>query len=542
VSGPTEKRGAHSRGAPHWLIPALALALAVLLVVVGAATLLRDRPSRPSGTPSRLPSLSSPTPAPTDPAASPAFAPFYGQKPGWKGCYSGAQCTKVTVPLDWQDPAGKTLQLAVVRLPATKPGDRLGAVVLNPGGPGASGVQYVGEYGHYVTTKQLRSRYDVVGFDPRGVGASDPVDCLPDQQLDRYLAEDADPEQPGGLATMRSEAKAFVTGCERLSGGLLPYIGTPSAAQDMDVLRAVLGEQRLNYLGKSYGTLLGATYAGLFPNRVGRMVLDGALDPASSNADVVVGQAGGMEKALRAFVTACLDDAKQCPLKGDVEDALGQVRELLARVEKAPLPTEDPSRPLTAPLAVTGIVNFLYSEGSWPDLSEALGAALAGDGNDLLASADSYADRQPDGKYASNLLEAFTAINCLDYPMDDSPAAMEQVARHAEQASPTFGAYLAYGEITCGQWPVGPERTPAPIRAEGAPPILVVGTTGDPATPYEWSKALAGELSAGRLLTWQGEGHTAYTRGSKCIDGAVDEFFIDGVLPGEGATCPAGSR
>ncbi|HEX5533858.1 MAG TPA: alpha/beta fold hydrolase, partial [Actinomycetales bacterium] len=467
MSGTTGKHGAHSRGAPHWLIPALALALAVLVVVVGAATLLRDRPSRPSGTPSQLPSLSSPTPAATDPAASPAFARFYGQKPAWESCYSGAQCTRVTVPLDWQDPEGKTLQLAVVRLPATKRGDRLGAVVLNPGGPGASGVQYVGEYGQYVTTKQLRSRYDVVGFDPRGVGASDPVDCLPDQQLDQYLAEDADPEQPGGLAVMRSEAKTFVNGCERLSGGLLPYIGTSSAARDMDVLRAVLGEQRLNYLGKSYGTLLGATYAGLFPNRVGRMVLDGALDPASSNADVVVGQAGGMEMALRAFVKACLNDAKQCALNGDVEHAVGQVRDLLAKVEKAPLSTDDPSRPLTAPLAVTGIVNFLYSQASWPDLSEALSAALAGDGNALLASADSYADRRPDGKYASNLLEAFTAINCLDYPMDDSAAAMEQVARRAEQASPTFGAYLAYGEVTCGQWPVRPERTPAPIRAEG---------------------------------------------------------------------------
>jgi pimeloyl-ACP methyl ester carboxylesterase len=304
----------------------------------------------------------------------------------------------------------------------------------------------------------------------------------------------------------------------------------------MDVLRAVLGDDRLSYLGKSYGTFLGATYAQLFPHRVGRLVLDGAIDPALTYDEISIGQAQGMEQALRAYVEDC-PNRKDCPLRGSTDDGLQQVRSVVDAAEQRPLRTDDPQRPLTGSLAFYGLVAPLYEDASWHLLDSALAAALAGDGSGLLELADLYADRQPDGTYSSNLLEAFNAVNCLDYPVDASPEAMATTAKRLEEASPTFGDSLAYGEVMCDEWPVPPVGRPGPVRAAGAPPILVVGTTGDPATPYPWAQALADELDAGRLLTWEGEGHTAYLRGSACVDAAVDAYLVDGVLPGEGATC-----
>jgi len=479
--------------------------------------------------------LSEPTTTATSEQASdPAFARFYDQQPAWEGCGEGLQCTDVTVPVSWDAPDGDVLELAVVRRPAE--GERRGSLVMNPGGPGASGVDYVADFGARTTTRELRQAYDLVGFDPRGVGESDPVDCLGDAQMDEFLSQEVDPSTPEGMAQAQRSAREFAAGCQRDAGALLGHVDTISAARDMDVLRAVLGEQRLDYLGKSYGTLLGATYADLFPHRAGRMVLDGALDPSLSYAEVGLGQAAGMEQALTAYVTDCLT-RRGCPLRGDVEDGLAQVRSVVDQTQQRPLRTSDPDRPLTTALAFYGLVAPLYDQASWAVLDEALQQALAGDGSGLLRIADVYADRDADGSYGSNLLEAFNAVNCLDYPVDASPEAMAAEAQRLEEASPTFGESLAYGEVLCSQWPVPAVREPAPLAAAGAPPILVVGTTGDPATPYPWAEALADQLDSGRLLTWDGEGHTAYMRGSACVDAAVDGYLVDGVLPGDGATC-----
>ncbi|MFP5348160.1 MAG: alpha/beta hydrolase [Actinomycetes bacterium] len=518
--------------------PWAAAAVVVVLVAVAVGVLLRGGPT-PSGTSSQLPPLAEPTLRPGDPSTDPAYSTYYRQHPRWMSCRQHAKCTRVTVPVDWDDPAAGSIELAVARLPATKPGERIGSLVLNPGGPGGSGADYVGDYGEYVTTPDVRARYDIVGFDPRGVGQSHPVDCLSDRAMDRYLAFDADPDTPGGLQAMRQEADRFAGGCLASAGSLLGHVDTISAAKDMDVLRAVLGDKRLNYLGKSYGTLLGATYAGEYPGRVGRMVLDGALDPASSHDDVVLGQAVGMQQALRAYVADCQagEQKQQCPLPGDVAAGEKRVRQLLDDADRSPLRTSDPARPVTASLALNGVIQPLYDDRSWPELTAALSSAFSGDGTKLLALADQYAQRGPDGSYDGNLLEVFNAVTCLDYPMNDDPAAMHALEQRLVAASPTFGSYLAYGEVLCGEWPVTPVRTPAPIRADGAPPILVVGTTGDPATPYRWAQALARELKSGRLLTWDGEGHTAYLRGSQCVDGAVDRYLLDGELPGEGAAC-----
>lgn len=525
-------------------------AVVVLAALALAAGCTSAAPEPEGGAPTTLPAQTAPVPtSASDPASDPALARFYDQEVDWVPCGEVLQCTAVTVPVDWSAPEGPTLQVAVSKVPATDPDRRLGSLVVNPGGPGASGVDFVGEDGAQAASEDVRERYDVVGFDPRGVGRSDPVDCVSDAELDTYLAEDVDTSTPAGRAEAEQRARAFAAGCAADAGALLGHVDTPSVARDMDVLRAVLGEERLDYLGKSYGTLLGAEYARQLPQRVGRVVLDGALDPASSAADVTVGQARGLESSLRAFVTACLaGEVPDCPLEGagDVGDdppdaavdaGTAQVADLLRQTAEQPLPTADPARDLTQPLAATGVVTPLYDEALWPTLATALDVAFSGDGTALLALADAYAGRRPDGSYASNLLEAFTAVNCLDYPDDPDATADDALARRLLEAAPTFAETLVGDDLTCDVWPVPAVRTPAPVTAEGSAPILVVGTTGDPATPYEWAQALADELSAGTLLTYDGEGHTAYLRGSSCVDGAIDAYLLDGVLPGNDATC-----
>lgn len=513
-----------------------AVAVLSLALVLGSCS--TSDPVLPSGTPTVLAPLPAPSAAVAEQATDPAYAAFYGQSPAWADCGDGLQCASLTVPVDWQRPEGEALALAVVRRPASDGQQRQGSLLVNPGGPGASGTAYVRDYGSSVVSPALQARYDLVGFDPRGTGGSAPVDCLDDPAMDGYLAYDVEAGTPQGLAELAAVADGFAAGCARSAGPLLAHLDTVSAARDLDALRDAVGEERLSYLGKSYGTLLGAQFADLFPQRTGRLVLDGAMDPASGYDEVVLGQATGMEGALNAYLTACLAGrtSGQCPLRGSLADATGQVRAILDQAEQSPLTTDD-DRDLTVTLAVSGIITPLYDDAAWPVLDRALAGALQGDGTGLLALADVYADRGADGTYASNLLEAFTAVSCLDYRVDDDPAAMAALAQELTARSPTLGPYLAYGEVTCGRWPVPPVRPQAPLRAAGAAPILVVGTTGDPATPYAWAQALADELESGRLLTWQGEGHTAYARGSQCVDDAVDAYLLDGVLPGDGATC-----
>ncbi|SDQ17445.1 alpha/beta hydrolase [Quadrisphaera sp. DSM 44207] len=523
------RRGAGRSGAAA-LLAAAALAL-------GGCS---SGPPQPSGgPPTTLAAPSGPVDAGAEQSGDPAAARYYAQAPQWVPCEQGLECATVRVPVDWADPAGQDLGLAVARWPATEPEERAGALLVNPGGPGASGVAWVRRAGRGVVSPAVAARYDVVGFDPRGVGSSSPVDCVSDAELDAQLAGGAAAGSGGApspdLQELRRDAEAFAAGCAERTGPLLAHVDTASAARDLDVLRAVLGSQRLHYLGKSYGAQLGATYADLFPQRVGRLVLDGALDPAASYVDVAVEQAEGLEGALRAYAEDC-PQRSGCPLAQDPEAAVEQVRDVLEAARTAPLPTGT-DRPLTAALATTGVVAALYDDASWPALDEGLARAQRDDGSVLLRMADAYADRRPDGTYASNIMEAFHAVTCLDHPVDASAGAVEAAARRVEAASPTFGASLARGEVLCGVWPAAPVGAPGPVTAEGAAPVLVVGTTGDPATPYAWSQALADQLSSGRLLTWDGEGHTAYRRGSACVDAAVDGYLLDGVLPGEGATC-----
>ncbi|HEU4491029.1 MAG TPA: alpha/beta hydrolase, partial [Jiangellales bacterium] len=317
---------------------------------------------------------------------------------------------------------------------------------------------------------------------------------------------------------------------------LLPHMSTVDVARDLDVLRAVLGDEQLTYLGKSYGTFIGATYAELFAERVGRMVLDGAMDPALPREEVALGQADGFERALRAYLDQCL--AGDCPLGRTLGEAQVTLDNLLAVIDAQPLPTGDEDRPLTQSLAILGIAYPLYlrADVGYPALTEALTAALAGDGSTLLTLADLYLHRDEEG-YQNNLNEAFYAVNCLDRPDTVTVAEIQEAEDRFAEVSPLFGPYLAWSGLPCTTWPVESTAVPGPLTAEGAAPILVVGTTGDPATPYEWAVSLADQLASGVLLTYEGFVHTAYRKNNDCVDDAVDRYLIEGEPPEDGLVC-----
>ena len=478
------------------------------------------------------------SPAPAGPAPA-TLAQFYAQRLDWQPCDNGFQCARLLVPFDYAHPGnGKRFSLPVIKLAATDPAARLGALVINPGGPGGSGVDYAqGARSEFPAA--LRARFDIVGFDPRGVAGSEPaLTCLTGPQLDTFLAIDDMPGTPAQLAAILTASKQYAARCEQNSGALLPYVGTENAARDMDVLRAALGQAKLTYLGKSYGTDLGAWYAQLFPHRVRALVLDGAFDPDTPALQDDLVQAQGFQVALKAFTTSCLA-ATGCPLGAQgssVRAAEGRLQALIVRANSAPLASHvGTGQVADGAMLLNGVASALYSRSLWPDLKTGLAGAFAGDGSVLLQLADLLLERNPDGTY-SNLVDADTAISCLDRPFPRSLASWQAAARQATQAAPLFGAPIVWGNLACAYWPVPSYPLPA-IRAAGAPPILVVGTLRDPATPYRWAQALSRELSSGVLLGWNGDGHTAYGEGSTCVDTIVNDYFIGLKTPRSGTVC-----
>ena len=461
---------------------------------------------------------------------------LYAQQVAWEQC-DAYECATVQAPLDWDAPETGTINLALRRSVANGSADqRIGSLLINPGGPGASGVGFLDYAVSAMIGKTVTEVYDIVAFDPRGVGQSSAVDCGDDATVDAYLTAEVPLEDQADVEAARETARAFGEGCLAATGPLLGEVDTVSAVRDMDLLRAVLGDEQLNFAGFSYGTFLGATYAGLYPENVGRMLLDGALDPSMSNDDLLVGQAMGFENALRAYVADC-QAGSDCPLTGDVESGMEQVAALVDRIEAKPMDGGGGTL-VNSTLAFYGIIRALYDDASWPFLTTALTEAIRSNtASTLLQLAYSYLDRTPDGAYLSNAMIAFTAINCLDYPM---PARdydeMVDFAEEMRAVAPTFGSDFAMA-IGCESWPFQSTAERAPIAAPGAAPILVVGTTGDPATPYKWSVALAEQLESGTLLTWEGEGHTAYGRSNDCVARAVEGYLVDGTVPEDGLTC-----
>ena len=502
-----------------------AMALAVLLASCSALGPSKDESSPNGSTGQADPSIAA--------AAPEGLKAYYSQRIIWESCEDKLQCAKVKVPVDYAKPDGDTIELAAVKIAST--GDKKGSLLVNPGGPGASGYDFVRDAGNSHFSETVRANYDLVGFDPRGVKRSAPVACLTDKERDEARAKIYTPETDAGLATLLADNKATAAKCAEQTGPVLGHIDTVSAAKDLDVLRAVLNDSKLNYMGFSYGTFLGSTYASLFPDNVGRMVLDGAIDPSLSAEDLTLGQARAFEKALRAYVEHCLGE-EGCPLSGTVDDGLQQIRDLITSVVQTPRTAKD-GRLVGGNLFVSGLIVPMYGNESWPALTQALDAAMKGDVSPMLRLADLGADRSPNGKYTSNTALAFSAINCLDYPMSSDPAAMRAEEQRLLEASPTLGYFFAYGGANCADWPHKNVRTPSAVKYSGSAPIVVVGTTGDPATPVEWASELRKQLGNASLLTFKGEGHTAYGRSNSCISDAVDKYLVDGKEPADNTVC-----
>lgn len=466
---------------------------------------------------------------------SPDLRNYYEQQLDWHACAGDFQCGKLTVPLDYERPRGKRITLAVTRLPAGHPDERVGSLVMNPGGPGASGVQFALQSPSLLPSK-VRARFDVVGFDPRGAGGSAPVQCLSDSALDRFMALDASPDTRRERRELVQASRHFAQGCAQHSRRMLAHVGTADAVRDMDVLRAALGDERLSYLGFSYGTRLGATYAELFPKKVRALVLDGAVDPTLTAGQLAVAQAKGFERALRAFVADCVQRTR-CPLgSGSVQEGMDRLERFFAAVDDEPVPaTGQGGRELTEGLAKYGLASGLYNKGYWAFLRRGLREAFSGDGTGLLQLADALMGRNSDGTY-TNLTAANMAISCVDGQLPESVAGSSRVARRAQEAAPHFGGFIGWSGLPCAFWPV-PSGEDVTIDGSGAAPILVVGTTRDPATPYAWSRELADQLDSGVLLTRDGAGHTAYGQGNTCIDRTVNRYLIEKAVPDAGKVC-----
>ncbi|OLT27298.1 proteinase [Actinomadura sp. CNU-125] len=459
---------------------------------------------------------------------------FYDQRPDWRDCGGGFQCATVQVPLDYAKPQSEKVGISVIRLPARDKSERIGSLFTNPGGPGGSGVDFVRQAAA-AFGGDLRARFDIVGFDPRGVGESGPVRCNTTDQLDRFFATDSSPDDPDERKTLATRSEQFADNCEAKEKTSLPHVGTADAARDMDVLRAALGDDKLTYYGASYGTYLGAFYAEQFPKNVRALVLDGAVDPRLSSTDILVEQAKGFETAFRAFAEDCTAQPG-CPLGTSTDAAVQNLEKFLADTDRKPLTARGDSRKVTESLATMGIAAALYAKEYWPTLRQGLTQAMQrDDGTILLTLADQMVDRE-NGSY-SNQTDANMAVNCVDKPNPPDVDAYAEAVGKAEKSAPLFGEFVVWGGLPCVYWPTQTDKAPAPVTAKGSAPILVIGTTRDPATPYSWAQSLASQLQSGVLLTLDGDGHTAYLQADPCISRATDRYLVTTEPPKDGTVC-----
>ncbi|MEU9382266.1 alpha/beta hydrolase [Streptomyces sp. NPDC048279] len=446
------------------------------------------------------------------------------------------QCATMKAPLDWSKPKGATIGLALIRAKAS--GDaskRIGSLIFNFGGPGGSGVTTLPAFAGDYTA--LRTRYDLVSFDPRGVGRSDPVECENDEQLDNYFQQDATPETSAERTQLINRTRQFNAACEKNSRTIIPQVRTTDAARDMDLMRQVLGDRQLHYFGISYGTELGGVYAHLFPKSVGRAVFDGVIDPTQNTEQSSLGQAKGFQLALDNFAEDCTSKKTECPIGDTPQDVKDRIGKLLADLDKKPIPGILP-RQLTQTAAINGIAQSLYSKDFWEYLTEGLEEAYDGDGKILMLLSDSMNGRSQNGEY-SNITAANIAINCADEKPRYTADYVQQKLPEFRAASPLFGDYLAWGMVSCTSWAVPGAADHPDVSAPGSAPILVVGNTGDPATPYEGAKKMVEALGngVGVELTYQGQGHGAYDSKNKCVQSAVNGYLLDGRVPKAGAVC-----
>jgi pimeloyl-ACP methyl ester carboxylesterase len=442
-------------------------------------------------------------------------------------------CGRLRVPLDYTDPDGQGIQLFLLRVRYGGQQNRIGSLLVNPGGPGGSGLDAAVGLGLQLPLDLLR-RFDLVGFDPRGVGLSNPIECISDQLKDRGIALDPDARTAAQYAAQVTVARQSAQGCSQKYGDALEHYNTEETARDMDLIRQAVGDQKLSYLGYSYGTRLGSVYAQLFPGKVRALVLDGAVDPVQGDVASAETQARGFENAFSQFAAACRRQGGGCPVG---PDARAYLTSLLATARRAPIHSSRAGerRQATAGYVLLAVIAALYDQKDWSDLQSALAAAKAGDSADLLDLADRYTQRDSSGKY-SNIVDASLTINCTDSADKVSDATIRAKLAEWRRKYPLFGTSLALGLLGCQQW-LGPRHPLPRVRAAGSPPILVIGTTNDPATPYASAGVLARALASGVLLTWDGEGHTAYPK-TPCVTRAVDAYLIDLRVPHAGTRCP----
>ena len=467
---------------------------------------------------------------------------FYSQTLAWDRCGDGMVCTTAKAPVDWDSPSDGAIDLALVKHEAT--GAKQGSMLLNPGGPGGSGWDYVYYSGDQVAGPSVVDAFDIVGWDPRGVGQSTGVECYTDDaekddQL--YGTFDSPYDSQGWIDELTLEMGDFAKACETNTGELLGNLDAASNAKDMDMLRALLGDEKLNYLGYSYGTYFGVVYAQLFPQNVGRFVLDGAVDPLQTDFEALKFQMAGFDSGLRAYMQSCLDSG-ECPFTGDVDTALAQVRFALDTVDAKKLANFD-GRVLDSATLATAIIQNLYSESHWVDLTDMFTELQQGDPTLTFTSADNYNQRGPNGGYDSNANDVYIAATCADGDFASDPKSTLDRIAEIDAYAPILGKYATYDDFAvldtaCTHWPYPRgEDLPTTFEAKGAAPILVIGTTNDPATPYASSVSLAKQLSSGVLITHTGEGHTVYNQGVACVDDVVDAYFVSGTVPAADPVC-----
>ncbi len=438
----------------------------------------------------------------------------------WKDCGEGFDCAQLAVPLDYANPRGRKIELSLSRKPAEKPAERIGSLLTNPGGPGASGIGFLRS--GLLFDQRVLDRFDVVSWDPRGVNESNPLRC--EKTALEYYEPDYTPDDPAEAQALHDAARRLVDACKTTDGEVLPHVGTIDTARDMDSIRQALGEDKLTYVGLSYGTRLGLVYAENFGKKLRAMVLDGVEDPSVDAETSLIQQAVAVDAAFEAFLADCRND-ESCPIGPDPDKAY---RELVAGVERKPLDVDGdqlgPTELAIATIAAT------YDSDAWEVLAQSIADGLDGDGAGLHVLAESYVDSV---SFAANL-----AINCLDQPAPRNPAEFEAFQARAAAAAPRFGAYDAALGLPCYLWPVPANLAPRKIAAPDAPTILVIGTTGDNATPYKDAVAVAEMLAHAVLLTYKADRHTSYG-GSECATGAVADYLVDLKPPPPDTTCPS---
>jgi pimeloyl-ACP methyl ester carboxylesterase len=444
-------------------------------------------------------------------------------------------CGKFEVPISYDHPDAGTLPLFLLRVTLTGQADRIGSLVVNPGGPGVSGSDTAIGLAATLPLDVLK-RFDIVGFDPRGVALSTPVECIPAPLKERIEASDPRPTTAAQLDAAFALARTVADGCAKKYGDALGAFNTVATARDMEQIRQALGDARLTFLGYSYGTTLGSTYAELYPDKVRAMVLDAVVDPDVSDEAAAEARAAALEHGFDAFAADCTHQAAGCPIG---KDPRGFVETMLQQAAVSPIPSkkDGETRTATPGIVLTGVLDALYDKGSWPQLASALAAAGRGDSQGLFSLADSLSGRLDNGTY-TNEMDANVAIDCADTTSRFGADQVSALAHDWNEKYPLFGAGVAVGLYTCTPWKA--DRTPLPKRdaVDTPSPILLVGNTGDPVTPYPGAQDMARDLSDDVLLTWQGQGHTAYPK-TPCVTTAVDAYLIDGTVPPNGQTCPA---